>query len=195
MQAYISPPGRIQARADFDDPIQLLIACHDKVRRFAKLTAKLAEHVAREGADRQAIEAAQQIIRYFDIAAPLHHADEEVDLFPALAALGDPVLCEVLQQIEQEHEPLAQLWQAVRRWLLDVTNGLAIPPPAALASFVVVYPEHAAREELLIYGAATRLPDATLRSLGQRIVARRKTAPTDPAPPGISAPEFVIPGG
>lgn len=44
--------------------------------------------------DVQAQAAAAQILRYFNVAAPLHHQDEDEDLFPALLALHQPALSE-----------------------------------------------------------------------------------------------------
>ena len=57
--------------------IEMLMACHEKVRHFAKLADRIAAHITEHGADPQAREAAKSVMRYFDIAAPLHHADED----------------------------------------------------------------------------------------------------------------------
>ena len=47
-----------------------------------RLPAWVAEH----GVDADAVAGARRVARYFDSAAPLHHADEELDLFPLLAS-------------------------------------------------------------------------------------------------------------
>ena len=41
-----------------EDPLELLKACHDKVRRFSALVPRLRDHLARHGPDAQAQEAA-----------------------------------------------------------------------------------------------------------------------------------------
>lgn len=160
----------------FDDPIALLCACHDKVRRFAALSLRVDEQVRRSGADAETMRAAADILRYFSVAAPLHHADEEEDLFPALHALGDPELSALVHSIEAEHDQLAMFWTPVRYWLEQLVQGLASPAPAELTDFARLYPEHANREEQQLYGAAVRLQPELLKAMGQRMAARRGTA-------------------
>lgn len=131
----------------FEQPLEMLTACHDKVRRFARLAERLAGHVDQHGADDEARQAAASILRYFDLAAPLHHADEEADLFPALRGLGDPVLNEALAQLEAEHVTLGACWQAVRPWLITIEQGSPHAAPPVLTRFAEDYPAHADREE------------------------------------------------
>lgn len=157
----------------FESPIDLLTACHDKVRRFASLCGRLAEHTARHGADDQARTAAAGIVRYFTIAAPLHHADEEEDLFPALRDLQDPALQATMQALEQDHGALDALWEQARPWLERVQQGTAEPAPEALALFAAHYLAHVDREEREVFPFATRLPDETLLAIGERMARRR----------------------
>lgn len=156
-----------------DDPIELLMACHEKVRRFAGLTMKLRDHLASKGPDSQAQEAAQSILRYFNIAAPLHHDDEERDLFPALRQLSHEGLNTSMAELEAEHTELAMLWQGLAPWLQAVTQGLAHAPPATVNVFALRYPAHAQREEKLIYPFAARLDPAQIKRISDAMVARR----------------------
>lgn len=156
-----------------DDPIELLQACHDKVRRFAGLTLRLRAHVAERGPDAQAQEAARSILRYFDMAAPLHHDDEDRDLFPALRSLAQPELTNCIDELQAQHESLGHLWQALRPWLSATAEGQACPPPAEVDEFAVAYPAHAAREEAEIYPAAAQLSAAQLRQISDAMVRRR----------------------
>lgn len=157
----------------FDHPIELLLSCHDKVRRFAGLSLRLDLHLARHGADEEAATAARNVLRYFDQAAPLHHADEEEDLFPALRRLGDPALDAAMAALEAEHGELEQLWRAVRPWLeAAAQQGLPVRP-AELDDFARRYPIHAQREESDIYPAARRLHPATLAAIGRTMRQRR----------------------
>ncbi|USE78644.1 hemerythrin domain-containing protein [Cupriavidus gilardii] len=157
----------------FESPIELLTACHDKVRRFASLCGRLAEHTARHGADDQARTAAAGIVRYFTIAAPLHHADEETDLFPALRALGDDALTAAMRALEDDHDALDALWHQARPWLEAVQQGSAGAAPEALAEFAARYLRHVEREEREVFPFAARLPEPTLRAIGQRMAQRR----------------------
>lgn len=159
-----------------DDPIELLQACHDKVRRFAGLTLRLRAHLAERGPDAQAQEAARSILRYFDMAAPLHHDDEDLDLFPALRAMEQPELTRCIGELEAQHESLGHLWQALRPWLSATAEGQACPPPAEVDAFAAAYPAHAAREEAEIYPAAAQLSPAQLRQISDAMVRRRTPA-------------------
>lgn len=158
-----------------DDPIDLLLACHDKVRRFTTLSLRLRDHVEREGADAQAADAAQSILRYFDMAAPLHHDDEDLDLFPALKTLGHAELNARIDEISAQHDTLGGLWQALRPWLIALTEGHVTATPSTLDAFVHQYQEHARHEESDLYPWARQLtPDQILR-ISQAMVQRRRS--------------------
>lgn len=159
----------------FDDPLALLCACHDKVRHFSGLALRLSEHVRQHGRDGQARRAAADILRYFEQAAPLHHADEEQDLFPALRALNDAGLDAELDALTAEHDQLAQLWAPVCGWLRGLIDEEVVAEPSALDEFARRYPAHADREEAVAYVAARQLPDRVLHRLGQNMAARRGT--------------------
>jgi len=156
-----------------DDPIELLLACHEKVHRFTALSLKLQAHVETRGADAQAAEAALAILRYFDVAAPLHHADEDLDLYPALITLGDAVLSEAIQRIQAEHAELSSLWQASRTWLIRVSEGQASAPPPDLTTFAAAYERHAAEEEASLFPQAQRLSEPQRQVICTAMVARR----------------------
>ncbi|MBE9608464.1 hemerythrin domain-containing protein [Chitinilyticum piscinae] len=158
----------------FDEPMALLAACHDRVRHYALLAEKLALHVQQNGNDAMAREAASSILRYFDIAAPLHHQDEEEDLFPALLAVADAQLNRVIRDIEAEHAALGELWQSLRCQLVNVRDGGVQLDVSLAGEFARRYPEHAAREDMEIYPHATRLlPEAELVQIGLRMANRR----------------------
>jgi hemerythrin-like domain-containing protein len=159
-----------------DDPIELLQACHDKVRRFAGLTLRLRAHLAERGADDQAQEAARSILRYFDMAAPLHHDDEDLDLFPALRALGQAELTARIDELEAQHVSLSRLWQALHPWLSATAAGQSCAAPAEVDEFATAYPAHAAREETEIYPAAAQLSVVQLRHISDAMVRRRTPA-------------------
>ncbi|MGC4059915.1 MAG: hemerythrin domain-containing protein [Aquabacterium sp.] len=145
----------------------------DKIRRFADLTLRLNAHLAAHGPDQQAQDAAQSILRYFDIAAPLHHEDEEADLFPALRQL-DPVHAgSAIDQLAAEHAELHALWHSVRGWLQCTAQGQACATPDTVDAFAQRHLAHAQAEEDKVYPAAAMLDAATLRRLSDAMVRRR----------------------
>ena len=164
-----------------DSPIEMLTACHQKVRHFARLSGKLAAHLESAGADADAREAARNILRYFDTAGPLHHQDEEDDLFPALreaaVSQGDTpdmqALCSAIAEVQAEHAVLDMLWDEVRAWLERVEQGHSNPAPSGVEIFAVQYPMHAGREEAEIYIHASLLTEPQLARIGRRMSERR----------------------
>ncbi|MBB5020430.1 hemerythrin-like domain-containing protein [Chitinivorax tropicus] len=164
----------------WDEPIAMLEACHGRVRAFCDTLQRLAKYLPEHGADIQAQQAAKNILRYFDVAAPKHHADEELDLFPALLTkLGprDDVeanrLREVIGSLLQEHTVLHGLWQQLRPALLHIAAGEQVELPA-VKLFANTYCTHADREEQLVFNFATDTLDAaTLSQLSQSMTARR----------------------
>lgn len=160
--------------ASFDDPQAMLIACHGKVRHFAALLERLVVHVQAGGDAEQAKAAAEAILRYFDQAAPLHHQDEERDVFPAVLAHA-PELASVLAGLEADHERLGRQWQVVRASLqgLCATGRLTLSPVEA-AAFALAYGQHADAEERDVFARMPELPVDVLRTLGSRMAARRQ---------------------
>jgi hemerythrin-like domain-containing protein len=159
-----------------DDPVELLLACHEKVRRFAELTLRLNRHLATHGPDQQAQDAAQSILRYFDIAAPLHHEDEEADLFPALRQLDQARAGPAIDKLAAEHAELHALWHGVRGWLQHTAQGQVCAPPATVDEFAQRHLAHAQAEEDEVYPATTMLDAATLRRISDAMVRRRTLA-------------------
>lgn len=165
-----------------DDPIELLLACHDKIRRFTALTLKLRDHLAKCGPgtaiDAQAREAAQAILRYFNQAAPLHHDDEEQDLFPALKQLGQTTLTAHIARLAAKHTELTRLWQDVQHWLLATAAGEHYPAPDTLNEFAGHYDAHAQSEETNVYPGAAQLTPSQVLQIAAAMVARRTKATT-----------------
>lgn len=153
----------------------LLRACHEKVVRFTTLAQRLQVHVRHQGVDEQAREAAQAVLRYFTLAAPLHHADEEDDLFVALRGLNQATLTARIDALQAEHDALGQRWAEVRPWLEAIAAGQS--PGGSepdVDGFATLYREHAHTEETEVYPHATELSAATLRALAEAMVTRRQ---------------------
>ena len=158
--------------------LELLYACHDRVRHFSALAARLAAHVAAlafaADIDADARLAATNILRYFEQALPHHHADEEEDVFPALRALDDAQLQQHLDALEAEHALLDASWRDVQPWLKQLEQGFRpVRMPAALTYLTTTYPAHAAREEREVFPAIARLSPITINTIAARMRARR----------------------
>ena len=161
-----------------DDPMALLRACHEKVTRFTTLAQRLQAHVRAHGADAQAQEAAQSVLRYFTLAAPLHHADEDENLFVALRGLGQPDLTARIDALQAEHDALGEHWAQMRPWLQAIAHGDAQHAPEPdVDGFATRYRAHAQAEEAEVYPHAAALSPQALRDLAEAMVARRRPAP------------------
>lgn len=171
---FASAPG-------FDQPLAVLKHCHDRIRKQLATLDKLHVYLEQPGAqsDTQAQAAAKAVLNYFQKAAPLHHEDEEIDLFPTLGstAKGDDLALfqQLLPRILQQHTHMAAQWQSLERQLLRIADGQAQSLQAAeLAAFQSLYQEHMQIEESQIAVMAARLfSPAQMQKLGSAMQARR----------------------
>lgn len=164
-----------EAAPGFDQPLEMLEACHGRIARQCDTLEKLQAHLPRHGADLQARQAAQAILTYFDTAAVHHHDDEERNLFPLLELADAPGACDLVELLTREHDELALLWRRLRPALAE----LAASRPAALDAevaqrFVALYRSHIEFENsrLLPLARASLAADALAR-LGRAMAARR----------------------
>ncbi|MCI1191433.1 hemerythrin domain-containing protein [Calidifontimicrobium sp. SYSU G02091] len=163
--------------AGFEQPFEMLHACHERVQRMLALLLRLGEHLQRHGADAQAADAARSVMRYFDVAGPAHHADEELHVLPWLRAHGRQALA---QRLHADHEAMAEQWRAVRAALEPVAAGRWTGDAATLAgwhAFAQGYAEHIAVEETQAYPpVAAALDASTLDAMGREMAAHRRHA-------------------
>jgi hemerythrin-like domain-containing protein len=170
--------------AGFEAPMEMLVACHERVQRSLDLMARLQQHVLATGCDEQARAAARDVLRYFDVAAPLHHQDEELHVFPVLLVGQDAALRQLACELIDDHRRMETAWVAARAALLAIaedTTGelqLSAAQMAALAYFTGLYAQHIVREEGLAYpGALALLSAADLQIMSQDMMTRRGVAP------------------
>lgn len=164
--------------AGFDQPFALLLGCHARIARMDGLLLRLIDHVAQHGADVEAQRAATKLMRYFDLAAPLHHEDEERHVFALLRRQGDEESAAKLDSLEADHRALAALWSELRVWLHKVHAGNAQAADARLVGaaqrFSAIHAAHIAVENDHIFPAAqARMDDAQLAAMGQDMAVRR----------------------
>jgi len=184
LQSLVSSPA-----AGFEQPFEMLEACHERVQRMLKLLGRLREHLRRQGADMQAQQAARDVMRYFDQAAPQHHQDEELHVFPPLLAQGEPEIVAVVARLRQDHLQMESRWSAARQVLAGVADGriasLSADDKAVLDAFAGLYDAHLQAEEAIAYPAAQSLIDEPKRrAMGEEMMRRRQPAIPAPAPPG-----------
>ena len=176
-------PGHSAPGVGFEVPLEMLAACHLRVRSQCQTLQRLVPHLAAHGADRQAREAAVAVMRYFDTAARQHHEDEEIDLFPALleSMAGSDAVClrELTAALAADHRVLESRWHALRRVLEAVAGGAAATLAADdVQAFVGLYQRHIEREEAELLPMAGRLlDDATLDRIGLAMRLRRGGSP------------------
>lgn len=157
----------------------MLGACHDRVERVLGLLERLAAHLRDHGADTPARQAALDVMRYFDQAAPAHHEDEERHVFPVIARGPDLELAALVERLQAEHRELTRQWAALRLDLQRVSEGVpgALLDPAATQRwqvFAALNRRHVSDEEKLAYPAVRpRLDDVQLRMMGEAMARRR----------------------
>ena len=166
-----------------DEPLEMLEACHQRIEQQLNTLERLRAYLPEHGADETARRAAQGVLRYFRLAGPNHHADEEQDLFPALleSMAGSDAVClrELVASLSQQHRELESHWHALRPQLQRVAAGDAAVLDAALVEGLVVANEqHLAREEAELLPMAARLiGDEALQEIG-RAMRQRRGIPT-----------------
>jgi hemerythrin-like domain-containing protein len=158
MDARVRMAGPVEPGAGFEQPFEMLEACHERVHRMLDLLQRLREHLILHGADEQARQAARDVMRYFDVAAPEHHRDEELHVFPALVAQGDPETVAVVGRLRDDHQRMDAGWRDARRVLAALADGEVRAPgasdEAALDDFAGLYAGHIEAEEEIAYPAA-----------------------------------------
>ncbi|PUE60352.1 hypothetical protein B9Z44_12695 [Limnohabitans curvus] len=139
----------------------MLSACHERVERMLALLVTLRHYLLENGWDSHASKAATDVIRYFDIAAPHHHLDEEMHVFPVALALNDTSLDALVLRLKQDHIEMEKSWVVVKQLLESVVNADVNSWDAfndadngALDAFAAAYKEHINQEEWDVYPAA-----------------------------------------
>ena len=172
----------LQPGSSYESPFELLAACHDRLRASLGLLDRLAQHLQAQGADAAAAQAAQDLLRYFDVAAPLHHQDEELHVFPALERQGEPQVLVLCKTLRQQHEEMREQWLQLRQQLLGLQAAQALPPTnpdwagfdAAAQRFIELQQAHLESEDGLIFPAASRaLAPQQQAEIGREMAARR----------------------
>lgn len=173
-------PGFEAPAVGFEAPYEMLAACHERVQRSLDLLGRLTTYIDDEGHDAQTRSAATDVLRYFDLAAPLHHQDEEQHVFPLLLAQGDVSLQTTVLRLQADHRQMERLWAEVREALLrwsepGCEEKIGADTQAAMTRFRGLYAGHIQAEEGLVFPAArAAMSEATQAAMGAEMQARRR---------------------
>jgi hemerythrin-like domain-containing protein len=176
-------PSLFDATVGFDDPLEMLLACHRRIERQLQTLERLQVHLEVNGVDAEASTAAQAILRYFTRSAESHHEDEEKDLFPLLderipAGEEKARFHALRERLEAEHRQVGELWTRLRKTLEAVGDGMPRTLQAAeVRAFVDAYTRHIAAEESTLQDLFDRwIDEGDRRALGRSMSARRASA-------------------
>jgi len=181
----IALPGLHSPAVGFEQPFEMLAACHERVQRSLDLLARLLAHLQARaaqglGADAAAVSAAGDVARYFHLAAPQHHQDEERHVIPWLLAHGQPDGASAAQQMLADHRVIEALWARMAPALADLQAGQAIDLAALQAdaqAFIDLHTGHIALENGTAFPAVQAALDAAAtRAMGAEMAARRRAA-------------------
>ena len=166
----------------FDEPLEMLRACHGRIEEKLGTLERLASHLQEKGNDEESRAAAQSVLRYFDTAGRLHHEDEDGDLFPLLRKLaperGRNEIAGIIDELEREHETMHSQWQRLSAALAAVAAGRGQLDTGEATRFAWLYRRHMEHESAAVLPFANEaLSGEEVRALGERMAARRAGAP------------------
>jgi len=160
---------------DFNDPLGLLMACHQRILKHCDTLDRISERLSSSGCDDDVRDAARQVHRYFSTAAKLHHQDEEQDFFPLLVRTSLKI-AEAIHHLKQDHRRMESLWQQLEPMLTDI-DRLEDPEQFSVAAseFAQLYRSHIQQENAFIDDTARHLLSAQqLNKLGRAMADRRQ---------------------
>lgn len=149
------------AEASHDDVAGLLLACHDRIRRFLAVAHRLAVQPASPS---EIAEAATSVQRYFSVALPLHAEDEDLSVLPRLQASGPVAAAHLAETLAAQHEDIhvliarmVALWRELVRnpERRDQSSG---PLATGARRLEALFEGHLELEERVIFPAVRALP-------------------------------------
>lgn len=166
----------------------LLMACHERIRRFTSMASFLAHattttHDPDHGSPGDAVrETAAAVLRYFTVALPSHSADEDRSIAPRLRVRPLPSeIAAGLARMNEQHVAIeALVVELVPSWSAIVEDPHALPDHAAAMSRRVerlraLWDAHLHLEETSVFPLArARLTPAEQREILLEMRARRR---------------------
>lgn len=109
---------QIPAANTEENAVDLLMGCHERIRHFTAMSARLASAVDQPA--HEIAEAAEALRRYFTISLPLHEADENESLHPRLRRAAPAAIAAASEDMVRQHADidvvvaqLLPLWETV----------------------------------------------------------------------------------
>lgn len=162
-----------QQFASWQDPIEMLYACHSKVKKFCRQLAILPDYLSKNGVNQAVKNDVRQILTYFNQSAPLHHDDEERDFFPALVR-HQPQAQQRINELAEQHHQLHQNWALLSVQLEQLLCGEREQVDQVLIdNFIAGYDTHIAIEEPLFELGKQYLSEQELKAMGAVMAKRR----------------------
>jgi len=167
---------QIGRRSEPGDAIDMLVACHGRIRHFLWVAARL-ESIESSAAD--VADAAQAVARYFEEAFPLHVEDEE-ELIQLLARTDDErvrAACSLVVREHRDQEHLVAALIAACREVMstperrDARHALAAGAEALRAALE----PHLANEELVLFPTLRQALSITELDTARRAMHERRT--------------------
>src|SRR5512146_1236308 len=165
--------------ADFEHPMEMLKACHERIEMQCETLQRLAAHLPVSGCDAQAQQAASNIMRYFDSAGRHHHEDEEQDVFPHLTAASKGKetarVASLVSRLTAQHREMEKAWSKLRDLLATIAYGDSAPlDQGEVEHFCGLYRDHISLENENLIPLATQLITVEdLAAIGRSMAARR----------------------
>ncbi|HET7787595.1 MAG TPA: hemerythrin domain-containing protein [Myxococcales bacterium] len=170
--------GASKASSPSEGPLELLLGCHQRIRTFTELAARVAS--SEPASDADVADAARRVHRYHAIALPLHQADEEQSIGPRLAPLVAPEIRYALGGMRRQHQELDETLAT----LLPLWERLATEPgrrrqlvarmEKGVARMKELWAHHLSVEEDLIFPEVNRVLNAAqLAAITGEMRARR----------------------
>ena len=160
-----------------DDPVELLLECHGRIRDFTAQLGRLAQAASAPPAQIQ--DAAARIGRYFTVGLAHHVEDEEQAVRPLLrgrSAELDAALARMCDEHESHHPAVERAVALCRRleWEPGALAGLSQELGAVSEKLSAEFEAHLREEEEVVFPALRALlgPDE-LSKLRQEIRGRR----------------------
>jgi hemerythrin-like domain-containing protein len=162
-----------------EDALDLLTACHQRIRHFTRTAVKLAHS---QGASPEDIrQAAAGIHRYYSVSLPLHEADEEATLRPRLDAVGGERVRHALIAMHDQHQAIDELIERLLPLLMlvernpDAQHDAASEMCSITKALEGVFNAHLQLEEEVIFPAIREsLPETARAALLAEMQARRQ---------------------
>lgn len=179
-KVHFSIPGHRSPGVGCEAPFEMLEACHERVQRMLALLSRARVYGKVHGCDESFINAINDVVRYFESAAPQHHLDEERHVFPIILKLNNYDLSETVIRLKKEHRRMKILWTSLRVIFSLVTKFKPQKPVFSteenflIDEFISIYEIHILVEERKIYPESIkRITDGELSDMSLDMMQRR----------------------